>query len=353
MTYTPWLGQIEGNNIDPVALREAACVYQRQQEAAMPQPQGFRWTAGVLASLGQTVVDCCPPSQSNTECLRAMWTKANDPRLAPDQQALRLSMMVKPPDNVLLYAAGRWARSGFPQVDVGHVFAAALMATDVPDAILDAVRPPWPAFVIQIPTGLLHISDGADKLVELRFVVVCLDTCGARWSYVAVSETNARGNALFFWRAQELLADVVAERRGTPIEGDLFAVEHLPIDTRTSMLLGRLIANTCLAMSDAGNVKPPRPAKAPKRRKGKLREPEPVIRTYRLGRPITVDCRAAVAAYSRGERQPPSVQVLVRGHHKHQPYGPGRALRKLVWIQPYWRGPDDAPINVRDHVVAR
>lgn len=42
------------------------------------------------------------------------------------------------------------------------------------------------------------------------------------------------------------------------------------------------------------------------------------------------------------EGSPMTVRVLVSGHWKRQVYGEGRALRKWIFIQPFWRGPDDA-----------
>jgi hypothetical protein len=33
-------------------------------------------------------------------------------------------------------------------------------------------------------------------------------------------------------------------------------------------------------------------------------------------------------------------RVQVRGHFRNQAYGPGRADRRLKWIQPHWRGPE-------------
>lgn len=35
-----------------------------------------------------------------------------------------------------------------------------------------------------------------------------------------------------------------------------------------------------------------------------------------------------------------TVKVLVTGHWRNQAHGPGRLLRKLIWIEPHWRGPD-------------
>jgi hypothetical protein len=41
---------------------------------------------------------------------------------------------------------------------------------------------------------------------------------------------------------------------------------------------------------------------------------------------------------------------VVSGHWRQQPYGPGRTLRKTIWIDPFVKGPDDRPLIVRDDV---
>ena len=38
---------------------------------------------------------------------------------------------------------------------------------------------------------------------------------------------------------------------------------------------------------------------------------------------------------------------MVRGHWRLQPYGPGRSLRKARWIDPYVKGPAEAPLDTR------
>ena len=34
-----------------------------------------------------------------------------------------------------------------------------------------------------------------------------------------------------------------------------------------------------------------------------------------------------------------SVRYTVRGHFRNQAHGPSRALRKRIWLAPYWKGP--------------
>lgn len=44
-------------------------------------------------------------------------------------------------------------------------------------------------------------------------------------------------------------------------------------------------------------------------------------------------------------------RILVMGHWKLQAHGPQRTLRKMIHIEPYWRGPDMAEAVSRPHVV--
>lgn len=44
-----------------------------------------------------------------------------------------------------------------------------------------------------------------------------------------------------------------------------------------------------------------------------------------------------------------SCRTHVRGFWRHQAHGPKHALRKVIWVKPFWRGPVDAPISI--HMV--
>jgi hypothetical protein len=41
----------------------------------------------------------------------------------------------------------------------------------------------------------------------------------------------------------------------------------------------------------------------------------------------------------------------VRGHWRNQPFGPGRAQRRRIWIEPYIAGPEDKPLKARPVVM--
>lgn len=67
-------------------------------------------------------------------------------------------------------------------------------------------------------------------------------------------------------------------------------------------------------------------------------------RTY-LGRGIS-----QVEAVPAGQDgKPLSVLSRVQGHWKKQPHGPGGALRKLIWVEPYWRGPHEGALGAAIH----
>lgn len=92
-----------------------------------------------------------------------------------------------------------------------------------------------------------------------------------------------------------------------------------------------------------------------KRRGGRARAGTPQHRLVVVGRPISVDARPAIedflASTTTKARKPPNVQSLVVGHYRRQPCGERNTARKIVWIQPFWRGPEDAPILTRPRLL--
>jgi hypothetical protein len=46
-----------------------------------------------------------------------------------------------------------------------------------------------------------------------------------------------------------------------------------------------------------------------------------------------------------------TVRTLVSGHWRKQPCGTGHLDRKTIWIEPHWRGPEEAPLTAKRAVV--
>lgn len=72
------------------------------------------------------------------------------------------------------------------------------------------------------------------------------------------------------------------------------------------------------------------------------------------GRVTTVELRRRVNVCERqpGDERPVewSHRWIVRGFWRWQRYGPGNTLRKRIWIDPYVKGPEDAPLAVTERV---
>jgi hypothetical protein len=83
---------------------------------------------------------------------------------------------------------------------------------------------------------------------------------------------------------------------------------------------------------------------------------EPQIRKAyaRTGRTLPAVRLVGIRGHARSSEQPTSAEpssrdyrgrFWVTGHWRNQPYGPGRALRRPVYIHPFLKGPDDQPIR--------
>jgi hypothetical protein len=258
------------------------------------------------------------------------------------------SFLYLPMEQTIMFWAARWADQGFPVVQMGHKYAAALMATAVTVDEED-IRPPWHALYILVPSKLLYVRDpSTGKNHEVTAVSaqhMVNDEGEKRWSYVIHS------GPISLWRHGVLVHEMLEADVTSGVDWSTYSfnVDVDPEDERTYSLVQRLILNICLAMSHPDNVKPL--GKSSKLAPSEIRRhPEPLVRTYQVGKPIKLDCRSAIHDFVTGKRRSgPVVQVLVRGHWKSQPHGPKRAYRKRIWIEPYWRGPEDAPILTRPH----
>lgn len=270
------------------------------------------------------------------------------------------------PDILLNIMSARWFDQGLPVVTMGEKYFAAIVATQIPQEMLEEIEAPWKAFVIEVPAGLLFLYDPDEqKRVRITRILVHrfypgLPETGDKWAWrwIVLTETGQH-----IWRhgtAEQLLSSVklregdIQQYVNPEIEGDAFS-DEVAQDERLFTLIGRLVLNVCLAMSDPTNVREmgsshKRYAQA-KERGDRTGPPEQ--RVFQLGRPIEIDCRPALEEYLGGKREAHElkVQFLVRGHWRNQAHGPKHTLRRRQWIEPFWKGPADAPINVRPHKI--
>jgi len=278
-------------------------------------------------------------TEASTTCVNfAKFGEEKFPQLdkaSPENRRLGMAM------NASLYAfAAKWAHCGYPSIVTDHKFARALMCTKIEPEFANDIHVPGDAFLVQIPNDIL-ISQ--DKKFQWTTIVVARFDYGAMFLLM----DDDLGNFQWIWGNSDIGFGVIFK------DGDdiPFDAGNETVHNRKNVLLARrLVAGLLLAMNDQCNF---RTKSFPAKTKHGRNEPE--HRVAFVGRPISVDCKKEIESFLSSNQDSshgmPSVQVLVRGHHKRQVVGIHRSGRRIIWVQPYWRGPEDAPILVRPHRI--
>ena len=268
----------------------------------------------------------------------------------PANEVLRMS------ESLNLHQAmfcGRWFASGAPRVRLSAAQAASLMLTDLPRDFVDAeLHQPWPAFIVDLPENLVPIGDGSDWAKRVLVHRVRMSNRDCLWWMMV------QGNATGFSVGRRSLYDLQNEDelRGEAADDGGVVVVLGCLRTQTTResfarfaAVAKLIAGICYKLQE----KPPAPIRAQgggaiRRRPGG----PPQTTEIKLGFPVKVDFSNLVRGHLLGHvKRLAKVQWLVRGHWRNQVCGPQRAMRRMTWIEPFWKGPIDAPILVRDYIV--
>jgi len=238
-----------------------------------------------------------------------------DPAILRVRNTLRgvLDRLSPSPVAVNLYMSflRRWRESSYARLEVGHKLAAALCLTDIPDDL--EIGHPWDAWSLIVPDGLLG---------ELARI------------WVAVPESGDGKVVCFF-----------IDRRGYQITNS---------EPQFTKMAISLVIGCALALSnpeDFRKDKQRRPtARSAKHRTGG--SPDLGQARFMLSAPVSIDLRDHVREALSGKTRrggSPTVQFLVRGHWRQQAHGPARALRKTLWIQPFWKGPEESRVLLRTY----
>lgn len=241
--------------------------------------------------------------------------------------------------------AVRWGALAFPRVVIGPKRAASLMATGVSAEAMQDVVAPWSAFLLGLEDSDLCMVDQTGTRTPIHRVAVCHSRLGATgdltWTMAAVVPDGTMLYRLCV-PTKEWLSDKMVW--GSELEVD--AEEE-----RTLKLLSHLVTGVCIYLSspETREAARQRSRSAVYRRR---RTGPPLAHDFVLGEDVRLDVRAAIREYAERGGRTPKVQSLIRGHWKRQVCGVGRAERKWIHIEPYWRGPEDAPMLLRAHVTA-
>jgi len=272
-------------------------------------------------------------------------------------------------DKLDVFWGPRWVDGACTTINVGHKLLAALAVTDIAAESYADIKLPWPAFSVNVPSGALPLHESYE-VRRIRFLHM-------RAATVMGADTDHRGMFYGDPAAHGGLHDIahilVETTEGTKLHvnrnGDnalrrlLFEDDRRPprvvkeellepLDSeeeRLMLAVRRILVGLIYTVQHTTNWKErTRTSKrTPKQRNG-----PPDHRDIVLTAPIKFDVRQGLFDWLRhgnGKHSPPSVQLLVKGHYKRQAHGPGRSERKVIWIEPYWRGPEDAPIRNRSY----
>lgn len=259
-----------------------------------------------------------------------------------------------PDHKIAIMASARWVDCGLPTFRLGHRKVAALMASTISKETLEHLRAPWPAFFIEVPEGLLELRDG-DRRNAVKGVIVHTIfhpegrsevNSGLCWTWLAVTETS-----LVQWNINATPEFLIGAEE-SPDFWQGVGLDYDDYDKRVEVLIGRLIVALCLMKSDPNQFKERQEVFRVDgyHKNKKVPKDAPSYRVFVDTAPVEVDARPALHAYLSGKSSRiPTVRTLVAGHLKMQPYGHENSLRKLIWRQPYWRGPEGAPLAKRTH----
>lgn len=248
---------------------------------------------------------------------------------------------------LFLTEGARWVACAMPVVRVEAKIAAALVFTDLPSDFVDAsIRLPWPCFKVVPLEGVLVGDSPVREISVFRQHTPSGDhlrmTVFFESGEISLSREVPSLSRLAAWAENER-------------EQDLRSAGLSASDIRVISLCGKLVVGTCLRMSDPTAVR--RRSSKAVRASGFLGQgrssTSPQTSEFVLGGDVRVDLREALRGYSQGRAgfRYRKVQWLVHGHWRNQAHGPGRADRKMIWIEPYFKGPEKAAVAVRDHVI--
>lgn len=248
-----------------------------------------------------------------------------------------------------------WAQLGFPVFNLTLDFFRALLVTDFGDAGDEPVRLPFPAFVVRCPeqlvagtrhlfvypvdhksTDFTAVHEGptrmtleADPAAPARPLDKRHRQAYTQWPHGTSLHALLKGKAAPIEATSEVEATATREMGTT-------------IDPSETALARRVLGNLLLYINANGGL-PPEKRLGPTVSVEREHNTEP---RFRVGRPVKLgpQLRAALAYENRGSTEPRwklAQRFVVRGHYKRQPHGPGRSLRKTIWVMPFWKGPTD------------
>lgn len=312
-----------------------------------------------------------------------------DPRVGALARLLTTEMR-QANDNVLMtfqltYHAASHARAGKRVYEVSPGLGEKLRYTELRGLSTDDLRLPYEAIYIQVPArAKLRVHNAQTGWHELMGIYLAEDSLipadaargmggGRGWRVLLCGRSkNERfgDDALsHFWvpldpgRKLDEQLNLLADRMVTDPSGSSFGEMRACWRDIFDWLMNVVLYATwtepgvhVMTNKEAKQLwerlqKLPRKSAKRETLKKRFRELDPQQRIV-LGRNVYVLRGGDREGAGPGEEgRPLWVRTRVSGHWRNQAHGTGRKLRKLLWIEPFFRGPEDAPVSSPKHVL--
>lgn len=244
----------------------------------------------------------------------------------------------------------RWARYNMPVFDLTEGLTSMLTMTDPADVQCNEVKFPFDTFCVTIPTGFwkfdgfpveaiwVHRFRGASlehRSERQMLFIGILNTTG-----VMIYDNSAYGDPGGCLPDEESDGTLGAWISKEKVSKFFKSDEMQTDDFGLVVSVKRLIVNLMLYTAER-DFRKKKSKKRPKRRytkreKARAKELEPEVWIFGKHVPIVreIDEAGRAAGGTSKKRWVLKKSYVRRGHWRRQPYGPGRSLRKRIWIKP-------------------
>lgn len=233
-----------------------------------------------------------------------------------------------------------WCSSGFPNMEVSQKLAASFACTKFSTEQAKQIKLPWDCFTIRF-TGIIPEITTIMVAKNSEGVVHCMGIGPDKFLIMCTQSLHEYADA-------EVPNIMIAHRPETMEEDIQQAATSA--NERVTRLCSRILLGACVEITgferEIAKGRPPGKRSSKKKRGVDT----PTTWEFRLTRSVKLDARPVVKEYLEGKHGAGfSLQHCVCGHWKWQAHGPGHTKRKWIHVEPYWRGPEDAPIALRSH----
>lgn len=254
----------------------------------------------------------------------------------------------------------RWAECAFPTVVINQEQIGAYGLADINVKDTENIKYPWPAFIIRIPPGtLLYRGDVAIRIAGLMAKGVDVlgkpvknpKTNDDETAFLGAHFNYELGLGYHFVRV-DFQSGISVHLANNNLHSILFI--NLEDELGRLMAVAARVYMCVLCELQTTNDVRRRDVIRKLRVSGVKEKIGVQTEEYTISRPITINMIQAAKNYiSKGARFSCKSRWMVRGHWRRQAHGPGRKKRKLVFVEPHWKGPECGSILVRPHVIGK